>query len=69
MPNYTNEFQRPDHYEHEILCDGKKLGTLRVKPVSILWKPAGKRKFFAVSLEDFTKWITGQGSGAKQVAN
>ncbi len=61
MPAYKNEFARPDHYEHEIITDGKKIGTLRVKPVGLLWKPAGQQKYYSVTLEQFTGWITESG--------
>jgi len=58
MPKYKNSFATPAHLEEEILDEaGKKIGTIRVKPVSILWKPKGQSKFFSVDLETFTKWI------------
>lgn len=70
MPAYNNEFARPDHYDHDIVkgATGKnKVGTLRVKPVSILWKPSGERKFHCVSLDDFVSWITATSTGARRV--
>lgn len=43
MPTYSKQFGRPEYYDHEIQDiedDNKKIGTIRVKPVSVLWKPA-----------------------------
>ena len=59
MPKYTKQFARPDYYDHDILdAQDKKVGTLRVKPTGVLWKQAGGHKFFSVSLDKFTNWIT-----------
>jgi len=58
MPTYKNQFARPKYYDHEILDeDAKKIGTLRVKPGNILWKPKGQQKFYSVSLDNFREWI------------
>ncbi len=69
MPAYKNEFARPDHYEHEILSDGKKVGTLRVKPGGILWKPSGQHRFYSVNLERFADWITASATGATRTGS
>ncbi len=48
MPASTNEFWEPESYDHVIgVKNGGKLGTLRVKPSSISWKPAGAQKFYS----------------------
>jgi hypothetical protein len=61
-----NKFAGPDHYEHEIHDENdKKVGTLRVKPSGILWKPVDKQKFHAVKLDKFIDWITDPATGAK----
>jgi len=60
MPVYLNKFLEPDYYDHDIVKTGerfKKVGVLRVKPVSILWKPPGARKFHVASLEEFQEWM------------
>ena len=52
MPAYKNQFVRPDHYDHEILCSNgakPKVGTIRVKPGGILWKPVGQQRFYSVN--------------------
>ena len=69
MPTYKNEFSRPDHYEHEIQSDGKKIGTLRVKPGGLLWKPVGQHKFYSVSLDQFQTWIIHPETNAKRVGS
>lgn len=67
MSDYTHSFKSPAFIEQVVLdYKGKKLGTLRVKPSSILWKPVGKQKFFRVPFSDFTAWITDPATKAKQ---
>jgi hypothetical protein len=67
MPKYMNQFARPVHYDHDILDENdKKVGTLRVKPTSVLWKPAHARKFFNVSLDRFADWISDPATKARQ---
>lgn len=40
MPLYKNSFRTPDYYEETIIDEDETVvGTIRVKPVSILWKP------------------------------
>lgn len=71
MPKYKNEFSRPDHYDHEILgkSDGKKIGTLRVKPIGLLWKPANQQDFLSVTLDQFTAWIEDPNTKAKKIGS
>jgi len=67
MPNYRNQFSRPTRVDHEILgASGKKIGILRVKPSGVLWKPVNQQKFYSVSLDQFTTWITSSVSGAQR---
>ena len=63
MPEYSKRFLEADYYEHVIVADrdGEKVGTIRVKPVSILWKPKGAQKYFSASIEAFEAWITANG--------
>lgn len=69
MPRYLNSFKSPDHREETIVVieTGAVVGTIRVKPSSLLWKPTGQHKFYAVSLDKFTSWITDADTGAKRV--
>jgi hypothetical protein len=67
MPAYKNQFVRPDHHEHEILSStGSKIGTIRLKPNRVLWKPVGAGKFFGVSLDKFKEWIIADETGARK---
>lgn len=70
MPMYNNKFKSVDHIEETVIDkDGGVIGTIRVKPSSILWKPKNKRKFYSVSLDFFSEWITSQAAGAKEVSS
>jgi len=64
MPASTNKFVQPTSYDHVIADDltDTKIGELRVKPSSILWKPKGSHKYHSVSLGDFIAWITANGA-------
>lgn len=67
MPTYKNSFQSPDFIEEVILGnDNKKLGTIRIKPSSIQWKPANKQQFTSVSLDKFLEWIQSDETKTKQ---
>ena len=71
MPSYVNMFKSPAFIEEEIVDaqTGKKIGTIRVKPVAILWKPANKQDFHSVSLNDFVAWITSAAATSKKLTN
>ncbi len=59
MPKCANTFTGTTALDHEIAGpDGKKLGTLRVKPVGLGWKRAHSQKFHSVRLAKFIEWIT-----------
>lgn len=59
MPKYKNSFSSSSFVEKTILDSKEKtIGTIRIKPVSISWKPANQSKFFTVSFDDFVDWIT-----------
>jgi hypothetical protein len=59
MPGSVNAFGAPESYDHTIYdkATGKKVGELRIKPSSILWKPKGAHKYFTVPLGDFAGWM------------
>jgi hypothetical protein len=68
MPEYKNKFKGPAYIEEVIVDeDGTVIGTIRIKPSSVLWKPANAQKFFAVPLDKFAEWIASNGAGAKKV--
>jgi hypothetical protein len=67
MPKYLNSFKNPEYREEVIVAeDGSMIGTIRIKPSSILWKPKSAREFYAVSLEAFAAWITSTEAKAKK---
>jgi len=66
MPRYNNSFRNPEYREETILDhEGKLLGALRIKPSSLLWRPCGSQKYFAVSLDRFTSWITSEANSKR----
>ena len=66
MPKYKNSFRGADFVEETIVDDqGVVVGTIRIKPSSVLWKPKGKHSFLSVPLEKFTDWITDPGTKAR----
>lgn len=71
MPDYSKEFARPEYVDHEIQnkSDGSKVGTLRVKPVGLSWKPVNAQKFYQKSIEEFEEWITAPATKAKRTSN
>jgi hypothetical protein len=65
MPKYTNTFKRPDYHDEVVVGgNGKLLGTIRIKPSSVMWRPNGSRSFLSVSLDRFAAWITSAASQA-----
>lgn len=66
VPKYLNRFKRPEYVEETIEDqDGDIVGTVRVKPSSVQWRPKHGHRFYTVTLEQFASWITGESSGAK----
>jgi hypothetical protein len=68
MPTSKYKFLEPGSYDHEIgEANGSgKVGELRLKPSSILWKPKGKQKYFSISIDQFAVWIEANGNQVKQ---
>ncbi len=67
MPKYSYQFQSPAYIEEGIIDDtGRKIGTIRVKPVSVGWKPPNAREFLTVDIDQFAAWITSPQSGARR---
>ncbi len=69
MPKYVNRFSSPEYLEETIVNDTGTVGTVRVKPSNILWKPSGAQKYFNVSMEAFVAWITDPKTKARKTAN
>ena len=69
MPKYNNSFRSPTYIEETILNEQGIVGTVRVKPSGILWRPKGAQKFYAISLDKFTQWISDQKTAAKKTSS
>lgn len=67
MPSSVNEFIQPTSYDHEIgkAGNGTKVGTVRIKASSILWKPKGAHSWHSVSLDEFAEWMKDKPTVAK----
>jgi hypothetical protein len=68
MPTYTKAFRSQEMFEVEIenVSDGSMFGTLRVKPVSLLWMPSNGKEFRSINIEDFAKWAEENGKRVKK---
>jgi hypothetical protein len=53
--------RRSQSEDFEIVENNRKVGTVRIKPSGILWKPKGKQKWFGISVEDFSNFAEKQG--------
>jgi hypothetical protein len=65
MPAAKYKFLEQQAYDFVIAntANDTAVGTLRVKPSTILWKPKGakgKTPWFSVGLDDFAKWAMEQ---------
>ena len=59
MPEYKNRLAAPAYIEQKIVSqDGEAVGTRRLKPSGLFWKPKGAQQFYRVSIDKFTVWIT-----------
>jgi len=62
-----NQFAGPNHFQETILRqDRSKIGAIRIKPSSVLWKPSGQTQFYCVTLDEFVDWITSPSTGARR---
>jgi hypothetical protein len=64
MPSSKYKFSEPISYDH-VITDANgagKIGELRIKPSSILWKSKGSHKYHSKSLDDFVAWIQANGN-------
>ncbi len=70
MPGYKNKFGSPSYIEETIYdTAGVTIGTIRVKPSSVLWKPTGQQRYYAVTLDKFAAWITAPGTAARRTGS
>jgi hypothetical protein len=67
MAKYLNRFARPNFVEETITGQrGEKIGVIRIKPSSVLWKPSGERQFYSITIDHFEKWITSKRTDAER---
>lgn len=67
MPEYRNSFRAPAYYEEVIIDENNSVvGTIRIKPSSVLWKPKNAQKYFSVNLEKFIDWISDPDTRARK---
>lgn len=69
MPKYNNKFSSPAYIEETIVDENGVVGTLRIKPSSLLWKPKGAQKYFSVPLDKFAEWVTDKDTKARKTAS
>ncbi len=59
-------FQAPTSHDFKITEEGKVIGTLRVKPNGIAWKPKNKQRFNQITIEQLADFAAKEG---RQVEN
>lgn len=69
MPKYNNKFKSPSYREETIESEGVVVGTIRIKPSSVLWKPKNAQKYFSVPIERFAEWIQGPDAKARKTTS
>lgn len=49
MPKYNYKFNSPQYIEETILDSdtAETIGTIRIKPTNILWKPKNQQSFYS----------------------
>lgn len=68
MPDYASHFAPSTNIELDFSDrSGAALGRLKIKPSTILWKPAGAKLYRSISLDQFSKWILDPATGANKV--
>jgi len=69
MAIYDSEFTTPTYMQETIrdACTGETIGTIRIEPSSVLWKPKGQHEYYPVTLDGFASGITSPGTGARRI--
>ena len=69
MPIYNNEFTTSTYFQETIrdASTGETVGTIRIKPSSVLWKPKDQHEYYSVTLDAFAGWITSPSTGARRI--
>ena len=62
-----NQFSGSASHDHVIVDgEGKMIGTLRVKPSGILWKPRNSQVYYRISLDEFAELAKKKGEKVKR---
>lgn len=68
MPAYKANFSTKTPIELEFaFADGEPVGSLKIKPSTLLWKQPGAKKYRSVPIERFNDWIQSKGARARPV--
>ena len=59
-------FRAPKLQDFEIQCEGRLLGTLRVKPSGVHWAPPDAKYWYGVSLERLAEFCEQEGKRLKK---
>ncbi len=64
MAKRNRKFFRSSAFVEEVIEDGSGVvGTIRIKPSTVMWKPKGAKgpkPYFTATIEEFEQWITGR---------
>lgn len=59
-----NRFKCTKAVEQEIIDEQEeKIGTIRIKPCSVQWKPKNAKKWYTVPLSAFARYMEFNGTG------
>ena len=70
MPTINNSF-KSRVFTEEIILDpsGKRVGTIRISPASVKWKPKNAQKFYSIPLSRFIGWMVDPSTKARQTTS
>jgi hypothetical protein len=57
----AKKFKAPASWTQKITEGGKVVGTIRVRPSTIMWKPKSGQDWFGVTIEQFEKFAKKKG--------
>ena len=71
MQSSKNKFRGPSYIEETVLDlkTDEVVGTIRLKPSTILWKPKNAKKFYSVTLEKFYEWMMDEETKVRKTAS
>ena len=61
-------FKTSQYLDQTIVDEnGATVGTIRLKPSGVAWKPKHAKRYYSKSLDDFQDWITSPSTKAKRI--